>query len=403
MRKRSSLAGLMLLGPLFLLAAPRPGAAQVRRTAPAPLPASVAVRLPLFRAFTQGKEVYYTNFESSDAAFARMIGGAFAPRLAKARDDGTDEFFLVTNGASGQVPVLGSPPGDADYSPIWRLVRVTWKAGATKKLLTSEDDIDAQGENITEEETAIRFNCPVLLVSDDLTGTNLRAAPTLALGPQLLLWDVGRAARRGTALFRVEGAWHDGRLFAFLGLEGAPQGLKPNSPLLATVPKLSLDKIASTPSPAHDPVADFWVVDQQEAPVIDSVPEPEDEQIYSPLWHIHIVTFNTDRRPRTLHSGDEIKAATTAGDVTVITPGPNNAPDAVFNCPVIDARATTALPRAADEIRFLSRAGLLTAAQAGTLMTDLRRGTRYDEDVTALVTGATLKPEVGQLLMELVR
>jgi hypothetical protein len=394
----------MLLVPISLgigLASTGRGGAQ-SVTAPNPLPSAVAVRLPLFKAYSQGKVVYYTNFEASDAAFARSIRGAFAPRLAKAKDDGTDEFFLITNGATGQVPVLGSPPGDPDYSPIWHLHRVTWKSGAKKTLLTSEADIDAQAANLTETDASIFFNCPVIMVSDDAQGTNLRVAPTLVLGPQVIQWSVTRGARTGSALYVVEPVWHDGRLYAMLSLEGAAAGHDPLLPAVAPVPKLSLSKIANgVANPQDSAVADLWVTDN--GLVLDSIPDTADQDKYSPVWAVHVVSFNEGKVQRPLRSDPEIAAAATAGDVTIIMPGPNNGADAVFNCPVIDARATTPLPSAANEIAFLVRAGLLAPADAATLSNDLRQrnSEQYFMDVASLVGASKLTPAVGQLLLAL--
>jgi hypothetical protein len=387
--------GLLSAGPI---------SAQVGSAAVNPLPPGLAVRLPLFKAFSKGKAVWYTNFESSDAGFARSIRGFFAPRLAKAKVDGTDEFFLVTNGVAAQVPVLGAPPGDPDYSPLWHLVRVTWKSGVAKTLLTSEDDIDAHAADLTETPATITFNCPVLLVSQDSGGTKPTPAPTIALGPQLISWQLAGNGRTGIALFLVETAWHDDRLFGFLSLDSAPAGLDPLGPqTLQTVPKLSLTKIANGLAPADSAVADFWVVPG--GIVIDSVPEPDDQDTYSPLWRVLIVNFNQGKPERPLRSKAEIDAAVAAGDVTVIAPGPNNGADAVFNCPVIDGRATVALPRAATEVAFLVRAGILTSADAAPLLNDLRLRSldQYTKDVNALVTSKKLAPEVGQLLLALPR
>jgi hypothetical protein len=139
--------------------------------------------------------------------------------------------------------------------------------------------------------------------------------------------------------------------------------------------------------------------------VIDSVPEPDDQNVYSPLWRVLIVNFNQGKPERPLRSKAEIDAAVAAGDVTVIAPGPNNGADAVFNCPVIDGRVTVALPRAATEIAFLVRAGFLTSADAAPLLNDLRLRSldQYQTDVNALVTAKKLAPEVGQLLLALPR
>lgn len=368
----------------------------------APFISGDAARLPLFKAYTQGKVVYYTTFEASDPSIIRRIDGTFAaPRLAKARDEGTDDFFNVTNGVRGQEPVMGSPPGDPDYSPIWRLVQVSWKRSARKKLLTSEADVNAQAANLTTQVTSIRFNCPVLLVSDDLRATHLRPAPTINLGAQLISWGVKPGASRGAALYRIETAWHDGRAFAFLDLEAGPNGLDPIQPVVATVPKLSLNVIATSPASPHDPVAEFYVVEFQNRVVIDSVPEAEDRDIYSPLWHVSIVLFNPGVQPRELHDEAEIEAAELAGDVTIF---PQDA-DAVFNCPVVDARDVVALPLASNEVRFLERVSLLSHADAARLQADIGRkdDAKYESDVNALVDASTITSELGHLLLELER
>lgn len=382
---------------------PRPLASRPQQSfaPPSPLQALGSRRL-LFKSFVDDTVAYYTTFEVSDPSLVRRLHGTFpAPRLELANDAGVDEFFNVTNGVSGQVPVLGSPPGDPDYSPIWRLVEVTWKRGAQRHLLTSEDDIDANADDLTIEETEVFFNCPVILVSDDLRASSLRPAPTLAIGPQIINWEISRRGLTGSVLYRVEAAWYEGRRFAFLGLEAAPEGLMPNGPLLEIVPKLSLNNIASTPPPAHDPVNNFFVVQFQPEPVLDAIPEPDEIDEYSPLWHIHQVLFNAGRRPRPLHSVDEINDAVAAGDVTLVAGGA----DAVFSCPVITATGTTRLPRASTEVRFLIDAGFLTSAQGRVLLNDLRRNDedQYLEDIADLVDADVLRPEVGQLLVELGR
>src|SRR5262249_13015330 len=151
-----------------------------------------------------------------------------------------------------------------------------------------------------------------------------------------------------------------------------------------SVPKLSLTKIANGLAPADGVAADFWVVPN--GVVIDSVPETADQDIYSPIWRVLIVSFNQGKPERPLRSKAEIDAAVAAGDVTVIAPGPNNGADAVFNCPVIDARTTVALPRASVEIQFLVRAGFLSSTDAAPLLNDLRLRSddQYVTDVTAL-------------------
>ena len=45
--------------------------------------------------------------------------------------------------------VLGSEPGETDYSPLWQTVIVQWKPGVTPQLLTSDNmilDLAKKGE-----------------------------------------------------------------------------------------------------------------------------------------------------------------------------------------------------------------------------------------------------------------
>ncbi|MBI1759758.1 MAG: hypothetical protein HYR62_11135 [Actinobacteria bacterium] len=78
-----------------------------------------------------------------------------------------DPIWAVTNGPAGQrnvidnVPHLNSPD---DYTPLWQVVTVTWKAGFTPVVLTSAADVAAAETNgwVTLQTTDTVVNCPVL-------------------------------------------------------------------------------------------------------------------------------------------------------------------------------------------------------------------------------------------------
>jgi hypothetical protein len=73
-------------------------------------------------------------------------------------------IWVVTNGTADQANVVDTVPGDADYTPLWAVVMVTWKDGVTPRTLRSKADVDAAlaaGE-VTLMETDTVVNCPVV-------------------------------------------------------------------------------------------------------------------------------------------------------------------------------------------------------------------------------------------------
>jgi hypothetical protein len=79
---------------------------------------------------------------------------------------GTDPFYNVTNGAAGQLGIAGVAPGDGPYrGGSWQVWLVTFKAGVTPYLLTSDEAVlaarDAGDVTVTRAGDA-DFRCPVV-------------------------------------------------------------------------------------------------------------------------------------------------------------------------------------------------------------------------------------------------
>jgi hypothetical protein len=78
-------------------------------------------------------------------------------------NQGTDPFYAVMGGASGQKPVVGLAPGDAGYNGgHWAFHSVTWNV--TPYLLTSEEAIEAAedaGHVTVTRVPASDFLCPI--------------------------------------------------------------------------------------------------------------------------------------------------------------------------------------------------------------------------------------------------
>jgi hypothetical protein len=133
----------LLLFALAALAAPSAGMAATDPPGPV---AHFAQATAL--GFYRGKVVEYLDFGP-----VRLAGkNKLAP------------LWAFTNGADGQRNIIDTVPGRSDYSPLWAVRMVTWKAGVTPRVLTSAATVRravAAGE-ATVRATSTVVNCPVV-------------------------------------------------------------------------------------------------------------------------------------------------------------------------------------------------------------------------------------------------
>lgn len=152
---------LLLLGPTLLLAA----------CAQAPLRPDEVV-LPRQQAWVDGRRVDYVTTDISDAAMAAQLGVNHAPRLRDAVGSGgasvTERVYKFSDGR--QISIFPSGPAaqgavrpDPNYSPLWRLVLVSWRPGASVGELRSEESLLAAADagELTLSVTDIVVNCPI--------------------------------------------------------------------------------------------------------------------------------------------------------------------------------------------------------------------------------------------------
>ena len=79
---------------------------------------------------------------------------------------GTDPFYKVTNGADGQLGIAGVAPGDGPYhGGSWQVYLVTFNAGVTPYLLTSDEAVfaaQAAGDVTVTRAGETDFRCPII-------------------------------------------------------------------------------------------------------------------------------------------------------------------------------------------------------------------------------------------------
>ena len=126
--------------------------------------------VPTLVAFYDGHKDRYIATDVSDKGQASQVAVLHmnaAPVLKSVPSAAAPKMYFVEgHAAAGQIPVLGSEPGESDYSPLWTEIIVHWKPGAKPVLLHRDDQIDALAKagKLTETKTAVIINAPVTQV-----------------------------------------------------------------------------------------------------------------------------------------------------------------------------------------------------------------------------------------------
>jgi hypothetical protein len=134
-------------------------------TAPPRMGTPSKLAQPAFRGYYDGHKDTYLSTDVSSKAEARMLHVNYSASIGKVK--GLPEIYLVQGrAATGQLAIFGSEPGEADYSPLWDETILTWKAGATPVLITSDTQIDKieKTGKLTEHPGGAVLNCPIVKV-----------------------------------------------------------------------------------------------------------------------------------------------------------------------------------------------------------------------------------------------
>jgi hypothetical protein len=128
-----------------------------------------SVTFRMHHGHVDGADVAFIRTDASDRDFADSEQLVWVPLMAGAlqAEGSFAHLYLIDNGANGQGTVLTTHPGRDDYTPAFRVHRVSF-AGDTE-LLTSEADIrDAESAGrLSVEETDIVVNYPFIRWGDD--------------------------------------------------------------------------------------------------------------------------------------------------------------------------------------------------------------------------------------------
>ncbi len=136
--------------------------------------------VPAVTGYSEGKTILFIHTETSDRKIAKlltdMMGGSpvlLVPSLAKAPKAMLARVYVFTNGAKPrgamgplgyQPDVFENPPGSPGYSPLRKIVMVTWKNAASARILKSAGKVEeaVKTGEIKTSEPGIVVNMPML-------------------------------------------------------------------------------------------------------------------------------------------------------------------------------------------------------------------------------------------------
>ena len=98
-----------------------------------------------------------------------MMGVTFANKTAAlVVSSASSDLFQFTNGIQGTGPMgfqagIGSTkPGDAAYSPIWRISMISWNDASSATVLENTHDITSHSDKIKVTPAGMVVNCPFI-------------------------------------------------------------------------------------------------------------------------------------------------------------------------------------------------------------------------------------------------
>jgi len=123
-----------------------------------------------------GRTIYYIVTDATPSGPAGMMGVTSAPTSASLiASSAAVDLFQFKNGIKGSGPlgfqagIAASAPGDANYSPMWRISGITWEDPDNASLLETLQDIAAFNKAGLVNTTLLRpmdsdhiVNCPFI-------------------------------------------------------------------------------------------------------------------------------------------------------------------------------------------------------------------------------------------------
>jgi hypothetical protein len=140
-------------------------------------------RFPPVTGYYDGERVFFVHTEVSDGETGELLTGMMdspvvtVPDLAGVPEAALGRVFVFTDGVRPDGPrgplgfqpdVFDSAPGDSGYTPLRRLVQLTWSDDAEPRVLTSATEVQQaiEAEELSMKATDVVVNAPLLTWPD---------------------------------------------------------------------------------------------------------------------------------------------------------------------------------------------------------------------------------------------
>jgi hypothetical protein len=274
-----------------------------------------------------GEDVYFIRTDTSDQSYAKQEKLVWAPKLSSLIAEGlTGAAYLVSGGTATQPAVLSSAPGGPDYTPAWRVHRVSWNEAP--QVLSSVDHVErARGEGrITVEDTDIVLNAAVVKWSSGEMPVDTERREYLGGGQLLEPPDTSGM----TVTFKLHECFPGVRYIVVdTSLEPMAEGMHIAHSL----------RLAGTHDAGATGRTNVFMNGMKGPGPMGFQPSVFDSQAgspeWSPYWDHMTYAWKEGRPPRVLRTEREVHAARDAGDLDEF-PGTPDTAGAIFtvNCPV---------------------------------------------------------------------
>jgi hypothetical protein len=301
--------------------------------------------IPLKQGYVNGNPVFYINTDISDQKLAGVLTNTtgfkvnYAPLIAQAPSDAVAQFYVFKNGMKGngtlgfQPTVGNAQPGDANYSPLWKINIVEWKNGVTPTQLKSEKEVlDAKGRgDLTVTPTNVVANCPFIQWHGGamMIRTDKNITDDSTYGPaQVLKIDTTKMI---VTMIAHRGFGPDGRAIYYIVADSTPA-----DPAMMMGVTFAPNDAKLISSPAVVDLFQFMNGIKGSGPMGFQAgiggSGPGDPN-YTPIWKISFNTWKDPSKARILETLSDITAMQQAGMIAVV---PAHGGMHSVNCPFFD-------------------------------------------------------------------
>lgn len=287
------------------------------------------VTMQLHEGRLDGEPIYFVQTDASDEAFANEVGLVFVPvlRLALENEGGVGRVFLFgDDSAAGQVSVLSTGPGRDDFTPLYRVNRVTFSGEPT--VLDSAAAVDAAlgAGSIEVEETDIVVNYPAVKWPGGELPVDTVVEKPLEGGPLLDAPDVESM----TVTFKLHQCYPESRYIVTdtSAVPMAPMMNIQGSPGTQGLAELGA---ASTITVFGNGLTGPGAMGFQPGIFREKAGEPS----WSPLWDHFTAVWKDESKAVLLRSQAELDERVAAGKIEIFKGTPDTGGQGfVVNCPV---------------------------------------------------------------------